>query len=190
MPEIKIKPTHSKENWTGWYDTIKDLVPRLRKVNLTGKQLEAISLRSREKRVLVDSDNSSKYKTREEDEPIFTITKGFSSPKIIIERVGARGRNKIRDENNPIWTLKASLGTDGKGASREKVIDIEIDGGVKTLNVQCLARLQSFPDDYKFSNKVKLDVHIIGNSVPPLLINVICASIINSLDDDMRIRLD
>ena len=178
FPKINIKPTHKKEEWVGWYDAIEDLIPDLREVHLTEKQINSLNLKSREKCILVDSDNSSNYKTREEDEPIFTITKGFSNAKIIIERVGARnGVNKIREDDEPIWTLTASLGSDGRGANREKFVDISVNGVVKSLNTQCLARLQTFPPNYIFSGKNSLDIHVIGNSVPPQLIKVICEEI-------------
>lgn len=149
FPKINLKPTHKKLNgeWVGWYSAIEDLIPDLREVHLTGKQLEALKF------------------------------KALSNCKVILERVGARGENKIREEDAPIWTLKASLGTDGKGANRGDVINILCEGVVKSLNVKCLARLQSFPDDYIFSGINNLDIHIIGNSVPPLLTQMICAEI-------------
>ena len=156
FPAVRINPTHKKEGWVGWYSAIEDLIPNLREVNLTEKQINSLSLRS----------------------------KGFSNAKIIIERVGARnGVNKIRSDDAPIWTLKASLGSDGKGANREKVIDVSVNGVVKSLNTQCLARLQTFPDSYEFSGKNALDVHVIGNSVPPLLTEVICEEIKFTLGD-------
>jgi DNA (cytosine-5)-methyltransferase 1 len=156
FPAVRINPTHKKEGWVGWYSAIEDLIPNLREVNLTEKQINSLSLRS----------------------------KGFSNVKIIIERVGARnGVNKIRSDDAPIWTLKASLGSDGKGANREKVIDVSVNGVVKSLNTQCLARLQTFPDSYEFSGKNALDVHVIGNSVPPLLTEVICEEIKFTLGD-------
>ena len=146
FPAVRINPTHKKEGWVGWYSAIEDLIPNLREVNLTEKHINSLSLRS----------------------------KSFSNAKIIIERVGARnGVNKIRSDDAPIWTLKASLGSDGKGANREKVIDVSVNGVVKSLDVKCLARLQTFPDSYEFSGKNALDVHVIGNSVPPQLIKVI-----------------
>ena len=156
FPAVRINPTHKKEGWVGWYSAIEDLIPNLREVNLTEKQINSLSLRS----------------------------KSFSNAKIIIERVGARnGVNKIRSDDAPIWTLKASLGSDGKGANREKVIDVSVNGVVKSLDVKCLARLQTFPDSYEFSGKNALDVHVIGNSVPPQLIKVICEEIKFTLGD-------
>ena len=161
FPAVRISSTHSKNNgeWVGWYSAIEDLIPSLREVNLTGKQINSLSLRS----------------------------KGFSDAKIIIERIGARnGVNKIRSDDAPIWTLKASLGSDGRGANREKFVDVSINGVVKSLSVACLARLQTFPDSYEFSGKNALDVHVIGNSVPPLLIRKICEEIkftINTFKD-------
>jgi len=157
FPAVRISFTHSKNNgeWVGWYSAIEDLIPNLKEVSLTRKQLNSLSLRN----------------------------KGFSNAKVVVERVGVRsGVNKIREEDSPIWTLKASLGSDGKGANREKLIDVSINGVVKSLNVACLARLQTFPPSYEFSGKNALDVHVIGNSVPPLLIKVICEEIKNTFN--------
>jgi Site-specific DNA methylase len=44
---------------------------------------------------------------------------------------------------------------------------------IKALDIACLARLQSFPDDYKWSGKKSLDGKIIGNSVTPLMYQAI-----------------
>jgi DNA (cytosine-5)-methyltransferase 1 len=48
---------------------------------------------------------------------------------------------------------------------------------IKALDIPCLARLQSFPDDYKWSGKKSLDGKGIGNSVPPLMYEKILRSV-------------
>jgi site-specific DNA-cytosine methylase len=48
---------------------------------------------------------------------------------------------------------------------------------IKALDIACLARLQSFPDDYKWSGKKSLDGKGIGNSVPPLMYEKILRSV-------------
>jgi DNA (cytosine-5)-methyltransferase 1 len=49
---------------------------------------------------------------------------------------------------------------------------------IKALDIACLARLQSFPDDYKWSGKKSLDGKGIGNSVPPLMYQKLIAGLI------------
>lgn len=44
------------------------------------------------------------------------------------------------------------------------------------LTSQCLARLQSFPDTYKLPDKPSLAATVIGNAVPPLLMQRIVES--------------
>jgi site-specific DNA-cytosine methylase len=49
---------------------------------------------------------------------------------------------------------------------------------IKALDIACLARLQSFPDDYKWSGKKSVDGKAIGNSVPPLMAQKIVGAVV------------
>jgi DNA (cytosine-5)-methyltransferase 1 len=85
---------------------------------------------------------------------------------------------KAINEDAPCWTIKASLGTDGKEANRTKMIDAILrEGKVVSLNVRALARLQGFSDDYVFSGINRYDVRGIGNSVCPPVMTAICDAI-------------
>lgn len=137
----------------GWLESVSSLVDSLEFTTLTENQ----------KRVLKDIP---------------------SNQVSIIERVGYYNKTpKVRLSHEPIWTLRSHLANDGKssistGQGRQDIIDIQIGsveyGTTKKVDTRVLARLQSFPDRYKWSNSFKLNVHAIGNSIPPLLMRKIC----------------
>ncbi|RUR74901.1 DNA cytosine methyltransferase [Chlorogloeopsis fritschii PCC 6912] len=94
----------------------------------------------------------------------------YPHQNLLVERIGYYEKPKVALSSLPCWTLRASLGDDGKGGDRTKVIDVVLsDGDVRSLNNRSLARLQSFPDWYQWSGKASVDIRGIGNSVPPLL---------------------
>ena len=70
----------------------------------------------------------------------------------------------VRYYEQPIFTIKAS--------DRDPRARLE-SGQVIQLNLDCLAKLQSLPKDYRFSCKVEVTRKIIGNAVPPLMFSEI-----------------
>ena len=118
------------------------------------------------------------------DRPSWTIPASIAKgmPRLI-ERIGYRDSPSIRESSEPCWTIRATLGDDQKGGSRTKIIDAILDSAtVKSINTPALARLQSFPDSYKWSGKAAVDTRGIGNSVAPLLMQRICEAIKSSLN--------
>ncbi len=59
----------------------------------------------------------------------------------------------------------AAMGVDGKGVANEAP-DPDFEG-MPRLTVRMLARIQGFPDDWKFGNKKTLACRMIGNAFPP-----------------------
>ena len=51
----------------------------------------------------------------------------------------------------------------------------------KRISQKATARLQTFPDDYKFSESKTLTQQIIGNAVPPLLAKELGLAILKSV---------
>jgi DNA (cytosine-5)-methyltransferase 1 len=76
--------------------------------------------------------------------------------------------NTIRYANQPIFTIKAS--------DRDPRALIET-GETIQLNLECLARLQTFPKDYIWGDKIEIIRKGIGNSVPPLMMGEIAKSL-------------
>ena len=141
LPELT--PTHSQNNWVGWHEAVKDLLPTLPESKLTETQQKVAKRNS------------------------------------IIQRVGYyNGKPNVRASDEPCWTIRAHLADDGKGNGRSKFIDCILENHeVRSLSVQALARLQSFPDSFQWTGVKSLDVRGIGNSVPPLLAQKICEAI-------------
>lgn len=187
----QIIPTHGKQKngqidlfmkpWVGWYEAIADLIPSLPDSHLTPKQKEAVKAHEN---LLIDFANSTGgYKSRKQGEPTWTINASVGEhnayPRaLLVERIGYRDEPSVRKSLEPCWTIRATLGDDKKGGTRNKVIDAVLDSAtVKSVTTPALARLQSFPDSYKWSGKAAVDTKGIGNSVAPLLMQRICEAI-------------
>ena len=195
----KIEPTHVecsddqlhlfKKRWVGWYEAIADLLDELEPSKLTEKQVESVRLQQQKIKdgVLVSFANSGgkggSYATRDSESPSFAITASIGEhnaiPKVLVQRVGYFKTPKIKMDGEPCWTLVSSLCDDGKGGTRNNVVDAIIDGETKSLSTEALARIQGFSDDYIWSGNKKIDVRGIGNSVCPPVIEAICNAIKN-----------
>ncbi len=131
----------------GWHSVIRDLIEEMTDSSLIPTQ---------ERYVL---DNEIEY-------------------PILIERVGIySGKPKVALASEPIWTIRKSIGSDGKGANRSKFINV-IDGNIiKDLSIQGLGMLQGFPANYQWGESPGVAVAGIGNSVCPPLAQAIGNSI-------------
>jgi DNA (cytosine-5)-methyltransferase 1 len=89
-------------------------------------------------------------------------TKGITKPFVMSST--EQRADTIRFAHKPIFTIKAS--------DRDPRALIE-SGETIQLNLECLARLQSFPKDYIWGDKREIIRKAIGNSVPPLMYQAI-----------------
>lgn len=138
--EGKPLPLPEKQPKIGWYDAIADLIPGLPESQLLKGQQESVD----------------KFLSTNDPEPLF------------IDRAGGRGRYRAVPSSKPANTIMRSHFTDGKNANRTKFADIWLpDGTVKSVSIECMARLQSFPDWYQLPNRVAIAGSILGYSVPP-----------------------
>jgi DNA (cytosine-5)-methyltransferase 1 len=169
------------EKHIGWYEAITDKVHDLPDSKLADWQLKRLPNAIQES-LLTELQNTSRLATtKKAKEPCFTITAGvcrrpISIPQaILIENTGARSDRELqtREATEPCWTLRA-MGQDGHYHRANAILNTRI----VALDIACLARLQSFPDNYQWSGKKSLDGKIIGNSVPPLMYQKILQSII------------
>jgi DNA (cytosine-5)-methyltransferase 1 len=100
----------------------------------------------------------------------------------IIQRTGFyNGKPQIYLGDQPIGTLRASLGMDHKGCKRPHILDCWIYGSVRSMvrsvNNGALVRLQGWPDGLDWSGDCRIDTKILGNSVSP----PVAAALIKSL---------
>jgi DNA (cytosine-5)-methyltransferase 1 len=94
------------------------------------------------------------------------MTKGITKPFVMSST--EQRADTIRFAHNPIFTIKAS--------DRDPRALIET-GETIQLNLECLARLQTFPKDYIWGDKIEIIRKGIGNSVPPLMMEKIAKSV-------------
>ncbi len=73
--------------------------------------------------------------------------------------------------NKPVGTITKSIFIDSKGGNRNKFACIILpDGRVKQASIECIRRLQTFPDWYCFIDGTAVAGSILGNAVPPQFI--------------------
>jgi DNA (cytosine-5)-methyltransferase 1 len=131
-----------KQKPMGWYEAIADLIPTLKPTGLTDSQKECLKSRG------YDLENL---------------------PDLAIRRNGHRKVKGIPaiticPADKPIFTI---LARSGKVRPSPKQATLIIDGKPYEADTRCVARWQTFPDDYQWSGDLKLDTKIIGNAVPP-----------------------
>lgn len=162
----------------GWYEAIADLVHDLPDSRLADWQIKALPDEIKE-HLLIDSSTGLKRRLEGrkyiwgKGETSFTLRASNakrSSCVILIENTGARSDRPLqtRKATEPSWTTRA-MGHDGHW-HRSTALE---NGRVVHLDIGCLSRIQSFPDSYKFPEQKSLAGTIIGNSVPPLLMQKI-----------------
>ncbi|NEP51585.1 MAG: hypothetical protein F6K65_23390 [Moorea sp. SIO3C2] len=128
---------------SGWFEAIKDLLPTLPESEILPGQSIAI------KEYLAEN------------------------PKLEHLLVGRTGRIAYRviPAELPSFTVLRSLFTDTKGNNRNRFADVWCpDGSFKQLTMECIRRLQTFPDWYQFPDSVAVSGSIMGYSVPPLFV--------------------
>jgi DNA (cytosine-5)-methyltransferase 1 len=91
------------------------------------------------------------------------------------------------------------LGVDGKGVADEAPLETFPVRGLPRLTVRMVARLQGFPDDWKFSGKKTAAYRQVGNAFPPPVARAVGRSIVAAfkrkarsaaaMADDLQLRL-
>jgi DNA (cytosine-5)-methyltransferase 1 len=122
--------------------------------------------------VLVDGKGNnygSSYTVIDGEAPNFTITANMDrnvSRAVIIERVGYGDRDPIiRTQAEPSQTIRASVGCDERGGYRSPITALLEGADIRALDYRCLARLQSFPDWYKWGKSDGKNCRAAGNAV-------------------------
>ena len=172
-----------KEKHIGWYEAIADLVHDLPDSNLADWQLKALPSEIREhyfysykSEAMGNADLTSMLNPSTTLLALKCAKNGIDGYKaILIENTGARSDRPLQTKQveEPCWTLRA-MGQDGHYHKANALLE---NAKIKALDIACLARLQSFPNDYKWSGKKSLDGKGIGNSVPPLMYEKILRSV-------------
>ncbi len=168
--ELFPKPSHSPKNYVSVYDAISDL-PEI-EAGLGSEEMKYTSFdnlskyqkRLRSERGFIFNHTSSRHKKETLD--ILTRIKQGQTMKDLPKEMrtrsvhsGAYGRMIY---NKPAYTLTTRLNTPSVGRITHPVQN-------RTITPREAARIQSFPDDYRFLGDVTSIGIQIGNAVPPLL---------------------
>ena len=139
---IALPPTQSP---LSWYEAIEDLIEDLPDRELLPGQQKSLS----------------------------EWLKGNSPLPLLIGRTGARRECPVTPAYRPSRTILRSHFTDHKGANRNRFADIWLpDGRVKAVSIECVKRLQGFPDWYKLPESVAITGAILGYAVPPRFVEL------------------
>jgi DNA (cytosine-5)-methyltransferase 1 len=117
--------------------------------------------------------------TKQSDEPCWTLRAMgqdghyHRANALLIHPTEQRSDKPYKYADETCHTILANHGGENIKALLE-------NAKIKALDIACLARLQSFPDDYKWSGKKSIDGKGIGNAVPPLLYEKVIRSVVNA----------
>ena len=155
--------------WVGWYAAIEDLIPTLPESQLAPWQLARLPEELRES-VLVGGGNTQlaqvDSKARERGEPAFTVTGGT---KVTDNRaVLVAG---LLNSDSTTLTSRAGGQPSFTVTTQDNQRDARAWTGARVVAMtpRALARFQSVPDSYTLPDKRTLAAKVIGNMVPPLL---------------------
>lgn len=176
-----LPPLPQPVAWVSWYAAISDLLPALPDSALAPWQ--AARLPADLCSLLLDSKNTSQERGklyRAADEPCFTVVaddRPSHRPRaILIDGNNGRvdgGAPIMRAGDEPAFTLAGARAATHRAAGpRGESVQ------VVSMTARALARFQSIPDWYLLPNEARLAAKVIGNAVPPLLMERIAESLI------------
>jgi DNA (cytosine-5)-methyltransferase 1 len=153
--------------------------------SLPSHAVTATSFKGLRRAVLIDCKGnrySSDYTMAESDSPSFGIRASSANQcrALLLERVGY-GKERdptIRTIDDPSITIKAAAGCDERGGFRSPLTALIEHADIRALDYRCLARLQSFRDDYKWGPSAGKNCRVIGNAIPPLFAQRVIESIV------------
>lgn len=208
IPTHAKNPTNTifnqQQKWVGWYESIADLIPMLPRCELANWQRLRMELRNVPPLALVERSGArSEMQIRGAERPSFTLRAmcGKLRPNFAQANILVSGQDGImRDGETRSFTITAGHTVNrilvaGGGQAIPRKLDepsvsvlanlakgrILEDAVCYRVSTPALARLQTFPDWYQWSNKEQINVKAIGNSVPPLAIERILSTTNNIL---------
>lgn len=184
---------NQQQKWVGWYEAVADLIPTLPRCELANWQKLRMESREVPGLALIERSGArSEMQIRGAERPSFTLRAmcgkmrpNFAQANILVSGqdgiirqgearsftltaghtvnrilIAGGGQAIPRQSDEPSVTVLANL-------SKGRILDDAICYRVST---PALARLQTFPDWYQWSDREQINVKAIGNSVPPLAI--------------------
>lgn len=184
----KPPPTHHKPRrgqlsmltpWRGWYSAIEDLADSLPATTPAKWQLDRLPTHLRHTIMVHPTDQRTMPVIRG-DQPSFTVMAGAGAntwgPRAFIVNGMPNDRGKsvtTLTDDQPVCTVTAQSGA--RQARSACLLGGEYGRWVK-ITPKANARFQTFPDWYRLPRNNSLACRIIGNAVPPLLMQAVIAA--------------
>jgi len=154
--------------WVGWYAAIEDLIPTLPESKLAPWQLARLPKELRESVLFSSNGNAESYGDHHADagEPALSVTaQALGRARAVLIDTG----NTSRDATSIAADTPAMTVQSWHGRRPSQAPLAALAARVVSMTPRCLARFQSVPDDYRLPTKRTLAARVIGNMVPPLL---------------------
>ncbi len=197
IPTHAKNPTNTifnqQQKWVGWYEAVADLIPSLPRCALAKWQRQRMELRDVPGLSLIERSGArNEMQIRGAERPSFTLRAmcGKMRPNFAQANILVSGQDGIqRDGEAPSFTITAGHTVNriliaGGGQAIPRYQDepsvtvlanlakgrILDDAICYRVSTPALARLQTFPNWYQWSDREQVNVKAIGNSCPPLAI--------------------
>lgn len=179
-PVYKPFPTHRKQPdffaqpWVGWYEAMEDLIPTLPETKPAPWQIARLPDGVKESFLIMTGNSSFDDSRRGQgvlytDSPSNTVMCSHDENRIFLIQGQNSSRLKLFCQNDQVPTVTSLNKGDFK---------INNDNVWLKATPQCLARFQSFPDDYKLPDNKTLALKGIGNAVPVDLYKAVLESLL------------
>lgn len=165
------------EQWIGWHQAIFDIIHTLPESKFAKWQIPKLPKEIVDSLILdcqnagdPDENGNRSVTIRSGKEPMFTVSSSMSKRPArawLIAQGGYDGDIVHRADDEPSFTITAN------NNQQNGVRDWLETGRVVVMTPRALARFQSVPDSYVLPVNNKLACTIIGNGVPPLLMQKI-----------------
>ena len=192
--------------WVGWYAAVEDLLPGLPDSQLAPWQLARLPADLREAVLFSSNGNYESFGDHHAaaGDPALTVSAQAlgRARAVLVAKTADKFGDGHRQEGEPAHTIGANehgskavlikggdfSGEDGlvmaaadapsfgMRAGRSEMHRAILPGRVVSMSPRCLARFQSFPDSYRLPDGRALAAKVIGNAVPPLLMQRVAQS--------------
>jgi len=183
---------NQQQKWVGWHEAIADLIPSLPRCELANWQKLRMESRNVPELALIERSGArSEMQIRGADRPSFTlramcgkIRPNFAQANILVSGQDATQRqcgdpsfvltaghtvNRIMLSSQPINNSHRNGDEPSLTLAANKTICRILEDAIcYRVSTPALARLQTFPDWYQWSDREQVNVKAIGNSVPCL----------------------
>lgn len=206
FPTHSNKPDMFTDPWVGWYEAIVDLIPDLPETRPADWQMDRLPKHLKDAVLAPVNGQGSTGRRQDEPSPTITAQHSSNKYHAFLLGQGERSRPKngnlpadtVTANTNqtgvkafiiggqyqnfniekrivqnkpgdcPVWTITANENSDTRAYTQGRWV---------SMTPRCLARFQSFPDNFKLPGNRGLAYRGIGNAVPPRLYRAILTSL-------------